>query len=171
MQFFGYDDIGIDVSAETTSRQTGLQLVMVLDATGSMRSYDNGVQRMVALKSAATTLVDALFGDESANDELEIAVLPYVTTVNVGHLLDSSYIDTSTVPASYTYHATDIDKWNGCVEARPTTDDLDSGSAYDVIAGHEGEDWTPFLWRPGYDNHFYSLSDLKGPNGEDWGGA
>lgn len=169
MQLFGYKDMDINVSAETTSRQTGLQLVMVLDGTGSMRSYDSGTQRMVALKSASTTLVNALFGDESSNEELEIAVLPYVTTVNVGHLLADEYIDTSSVPASYTYHATDLDKWNGCVEARSTTDDLDSGSAYDVMVGHESEDWVPFLWRPGYDNHFYSLSDLKGPNGEDWG--
>lgn len=169
MKLFGFKNMDIDVSAETTSRQTGLQLVMVLDGTGSMRSYDSGTQRMVALKSASTTLVNSLFGDESSNEELEIAVLPYVTTVNVGHLLADEYIDTSSVPASYTYHATALDKWNGCVEARATTDNLDSGSAYDVIVGHEGQDWTPFLWRPGYDNHFYSLTDLKGPNGEDWG--
>ncbi len=167
MRVFGFDTVDVAASAETTSKQTGLQLVMVLDNTGSMRSSDSGTTRINALKSSAKALVNNLFGDDATNDKLEIAVVPYVTTVNVGHLLDSSYIDTSTVPASYTYHATALDKWNGCVEARSTTSDLSASNAYDVKVEHEGEDWVPFLWRPHYDN-VYDLSDLSGPNGEDW---
>lgn len=167
MQLFGFDNLSIAASAETTSKQTGLQIVMVLDATGSMRTSDSGTVRMEALKSSATTLVDSLFGDDASNDKLQVAIVPYVTTVNVGHLLDSEYIDTSTMPASYTYHTSDLDKWNGCVEARGTNSTLSAADAYDVKVEHEGEDWTPFLWRPHYDN-VYSLSDLNGPNGEIW---
>ena len=170
MRIFGFDDISIGASAETTSKQTGLQLVMVLDNTGSMRSSDSGTVRITALKTAANTLVNSLFGDEAENDKLQISIVPYVTTVNVGHLLPDEYVDTSTMPASYTYHATDISKWNGCVEARETVANLSAANAYDVKVEHEGEDWVPFLWRPGYDNNLYSLSDLKGPNGEDWEG-
>lgn len=168
MRLFGFEDLGIAASAETTSKTTGLQIVMVLDNTGSMRTSDSGTVRIDALKSSATTLVNSLFGDDTENDKLQVAIVPYVTTVNIGHLLDPSYIDTTDMPASYTYHATDLDKWNGCVEARGTETDLSLPTAYDVRVEHEGEDWVPFLWRPAYDNHFYSLSDLKGPNGEDW---
>ncbi len=167
MRLFGYNDINIAAGAETTSKQTGLQLVMVLDNTGSMRSSDSGTVRINALKSASTTMVNSLFGDDANNDKLQISIVPYVTTVNVGHLLDAGYVDSAAVPASYTYHATDLDKWNGCVEARVTTSDLSNG-AYDVKVEHEGEDWVPFLWPPGYDNHYYSLTDLKGPDGESW---
>lgn len=168
MRIFGFDDLGIAASAETTSKTTGLQIVMVLDNTGSMRTSDSGTVRIDALKSSATTLVNSLFGDDTENDKLQIAIVPYVTTVNVGHLLPAEYIDTTDMPASYTYHATDLEKWNGCVEARPTESNLSLSTAYDVRVEHEGQDWVPFLWRPGYDNHFYSLTDLKGPNGEDW---
>ena len=168
MQLFGFKDLSVAASAETTSKQTGLQLVMVLDNTGSMSNSDGGTVRIDALKTASTTLVESLFGDETTNDKLQVAIVPYVTTVNVGGLLNSSYIDDSSVPASYTYDPTDLEKWSGCVEARNTETDLNHANAYDVKVEHEGEDWVPFLWRPGYDNNYYSLSDLKGPNGENW---
>lgn len=167
MAIFGFETIPVNVTTETTSKTTGLQLVMVLDSTGSMRSTSGGVTRMSSLKDASNTLVDQLFGNETTSDKLEIAIVPYVTTVNVGHLLDSNYIDHSSVPSSYTYNANNLLKWNGCVEARATNASLDS-SAYDVQVEHDGEDWVPFLWRPHYDNHFYSLDDLQGPNGENW---
>ncbi|MCP5380850.1 MAG: hypothetical protein H6912_00640 [Kordiimonadaceae bacterium] len=167
MRLFGFNTVSIAADAETTSKQTGLQLVMVLDNTGSMRTSDSGTKRIDALKSSAKTMVNNLFGNDATNDKLEIAIVPYVTTVNVGHLLDSSYIDTSTMPASYTYDANNLSKWNGCVEARHTNSDLSAADAYDVRVEHEGVDWVPFLWRPHYDN-VYSLSDLNGPNGEVW---
>lgn len=170
MRLFGYNDLNVGAAAETTAKQSGLQLVMVLDNTGSMETSDGGTVRMDALKASSKTMVNNLFGSESENDKIQVAVVPYVTTVNVGHLLDSSYVDTSSMPASYTYHATDLDKWNGCVEARGTETDLSLSTAYDVKVDHVGEDWVPFLWRPGYDNNLYSLTDLKGPNGEDWEG-
>lgn len=167
MSLFGFESIPIDIDAETTSKTTGLQLVMVLDSTGSMRSSAGSTSRMEALKDASTTLVDSLFGNEQSSEQLSIAIVPYVTTVNVGHLLDSSYMDMSTVPASYTYDANDLNKWVGCVEARDTNVALDA-NAYDVQVEHNGQDWVPFLWRPHYDNHFYSLPGILGPDDENW---
>ncbi len=167
MAILDFDEMPISVTAEATSKTTGLQLVMVLDSTGSMRSSAGSTSRMTALKNASNTLVDSLFGSEASSTKLSIAIVPYVTTVNVGGLLDSSYLDMSSVPASYSYNPFDLTKWSGCVEARATNAALDS-TAYDVQVEHDGVDWVPFLWRPHYDNHFYSLSDLKGPNGENW---
>lgn len=167
MSIFGFQSIPISVSAEATSKTTGLQLVMVLDSTGSMRSSAGSGTRMDALKDASTTLVNSLFGNESTSNELSIAIVPYVTTVNIGGLLNSSYMDMSSVPAGYTYDPNDLEKWNGCVEARATNAALDS-NAYDVKVEHDGQDWVPFLWRPHYDNHYYSLPGLTGPNGENW---
>ncbi|MBT5186224.1 MAG: hypothetical protein HOM01_05420, partial [Kordiimonadaceae bacterium] len=50
----------------------------------------------------------------------------------------------------------------------PTVNNLSSGNAYDVEVEHSGVGWRPFLWRPHYDNHFYSMTDVTGPNGENW---
>lgn len=167
MRLFGFDDLGIAASAETTSRQTGLQLVMVLDNTGSMRSSDGGTVRIDALQTASTSLVNSLFGTDDSNDELEIAILPYVTTVNVGHLLDPAYMDMTDMPPGYTISDTDKTKWYGCVEARATNADLSSDDAYDVKVEHDGEDWVPFLWKPHY-NNLYNIDGLVGPAGETW---
>lgn len=182
MAIFGQNNVTINVTAETTSKTTGLQLVMVLDNTGSMRQSAGSDSRINALKSASTTLVNSLFGNDASSNGLSISIVPYVTTVNVGHLLDSAYvadrdIDGVKIPSIYTYDANDLNKWNGCVEARVTNSALDS-TAYDVEVEHDGVDWAPFLWRPHYDNHFYSIEDplapndptksILGPNGEKW---
>ncbi len=68
--------------------RSDLELVMVLDNTGSMDWGDNNNKpskpnRLDALKSAANTLVDTLFNENIPNSNFSIGLVPFSNTVNV----------------------------------------------------------------------------------------
>lgn len=67
--------------------RSDLELVMVLDNTGSMDWGDNNSRpskpnRLDALKSAANTLVDTLFSENIPNSNFSIGLVPFAATVN-----------------------------------------------------------------------------------------
>lgn len=100
----------IDVRARVVVRRAnrGLELVMVLDSTGSMQD-DNKIGK---LKSAANNLLDILYGANSDTaDKLYVGVAPYTTAVNIGNR--TSWL-TGYNPSAYNNGS-----WRGCVEARP----------------------------------------------------
>ena len=72
----------VEVVATIIRETTGLEVVLVLDNTGSMAS--NG--KIFALKDAAQDLIDVLFGDETQPEKLRVGLVPFVTTVNIGPL-------------------------------------------------------------------------------------
>ena len=72
MDAVGYSEVDVGSSA--------LELVMVLDTTGSM----NAEGRLDALKDAANDLVDKLLKDKSAETYLKIGMVPFADYVNVG---------------------------------------------------------------------------------------
>ena len=80
MKLFGVDTI--DVSARTViHRQTrGMELALVMDNTGSMRSGG----KMDAMKDAAQDLLDILFAGNETVPNFWVSVVPYTATVNVG---------------------------------------------------------------------------------------
>ena len=69
------------VAATTTiKRETkGLDVVLVLDNTGSMGGY-----KIASLKEASETFVEILFGDEAEPKFLKVGIVPFTGTVNVG---------------------------------------------------------------------------------------
>ena len=113
MQVFGIESMEVMADSEITRENRGLELVMVLDNTGSM--YSSG--KIEALRSAAGDMVDILFGEKETIENLWVAVVPYVTTVNVGPDKISwlRNYNVSLYPPLYPNSAT---KWKGCVEAR-----------------------------------------------------
>ena len=79
------DVIGIeymDVNSETTVQREvrGLEVVMVLDNTGSMNTNDN----ISALKEASESFIDILFDRTGDPDDIKIGMVPYSSSVNVG---------------------------------------------------------------------------------------
>lgn len=116
MSIFGVHDITVTASTEITRETRGMELVLVMDNTGSMR-HDGKIDTM---KEAATNLINTVYGDDETNTNLWVGVVPYNTHVNVGNahyewlsdagktLVDNGYPDT---------------EWMGCVTAR--TDELD----------------------------------------------
>ena len=101
----------ITVSARTVIQRElrGMELVLVMDNTGSMRG--NG--GMAAMKPAATDLIDILYGDRETVPQFWVGVVPYAASVNIG----TQHEDWLTG-----YNAADFlpTEWKGCVEARPS---------------------------------------------------
>jgi len=88
----GFKDMAVGARTVINRVNRGLELIMVLDNTGSMardsdsNSYGGALanQRMGSLRDAATDLVDILYGANETQKNLWIGIVPYVTQVNVG---------------------------------------------------------------------------------------
>jgi Flp pilus assembly protein TadG len=123
----GIDSQVVSASSEITRANKGLELVMVLDNTGSMSG-----SKLANLKTASTDLVNILYGDKTESEHLHIGLVPFSQAVNIGSQR-SSWLNGS----SFNWSTT---SWNGCVEAR--------------LAGNEDitdtpptiEPFTPYYW-------------------------
>jgi Flp pilus assembly protein TadG len=130
--FLGKEHGCFAVDSEAQGGKTHLEVALVLDNTGSM---DTSSDRIGNLRAAATQLVNVLEKNLSGNRTLQIALVPFVTAVNVkGDGFDWSWIDrkaenplhgnnfVATGPGRVN-HFTLFDQlqvpWKGCVEARP----------------------------------------------------
>lgn len=124
MRVLGIDTVNVGADSEITRTNRGMEVVMVLDITGSMWSGNNHLN----LRTASTDLVNVLFGDRQTVDNLWVGIVPYVTAVNVGSQSQAqnwlTTYDLTRYPANYPAAAV---KWKGCVEERAspadTTDD------------------------------------------------
>ncbi len=73
----------MEVSARSVVRRSvrGLELALIMDNTGSMRSSG----KIDAMKAAATDLVNILYGDKETIKNFWVGLVPFVATVNVGN--------------------------------------------------------------------------------------
>jgi Flp pilus assembly protein TadG len=133
----------ITVAAATTiKRETkGLEVVLVLDNTGSMFG-----SKMTSLKEASVTFVDLLFGDEAEPEFLKVGIVPFTGTVNVG--TDETFRE-KYITAEPSDQAFNPDHWRGCVEAREHPFDTTDDSQLEPDLG--GGKWKPYLYP---DNRF-----------------
>lgn len=145
------------VSARTVIKRElrGMELVLVMDNTGSMR----GGGKMDAMKDAAADLVEILYGNREEVPSFWVGLVPYAATVNIGDqhtdwLIQQAYDGDaawqSADPDSSTrfgYHSDHYQPttWKGCVEARVYPRDSNDDPP-DV------EGWYPWLWRTTLDN-------------------
>jgi Flp pilus assembly protein TadG len=135
LRIAGQDKLEVTVSSRAMMHQSKLEIVMVLDNTGSMDDKVNGVRKMDALKTAANTLVTTLFGNAAESAYVKIGLVPFALAVNVGKAnlaLHPDWFDTAAprplnteqvqVDAGYTHVFqlfTALQKeWKGCVRAR-----------------------------------------------------
>ena len=86
------NSLDIGTTNTITTRQRNIELALVLDTTGSMGQSG----KMSAMKSAAKSMVDDLFGKQSVSDTLDISVVPFAAAVNVGKdNRDAAWLDTN----------------------------------------------------------------------------
>lgn len=120
MKLFGKTSVDVTATTEVTRSSKGLEVVMVLDNTGSMDMSNS----MGPLKDAAKLLVNQLFGDQSTAKNLYVGLVPFSQAVNIG-VTRALWTDLNTVTRSY-YPV----YWTGCVEERlsgyDVTDDIPS---------------------------------------------
>lgn len=108
MGIFGKHKMEITAASQVTRKATGLEVVMALDNTGSMSG-----SKLTALKNAATSLVNILYGTDSEVDDLWVGLVPFSQAVNIGPSR-SGWLNTAH------YNALDWGpkSWDGCVMAR-----------------------------------------------------
>ena len=113
MKVLGVDEVEVSATAEVTRSMKGMELVLVLDNTGSMTSTaGGGVSKINALKSAGNDLIDILYGENETIEDLWVGIVPFSQAVNIG----SSR--TSWVSGTFNWGTT---SWMGCVDARETS--------------------------------------------------
>lgn len=145
MRAFGFKQQPITALAKAEIQPRPLEVMMVLDNTGSLKDMlpkdANGVQktRITALKDASKSFFDVLYQGAEERSDLAIGMVMYDITVNVGKLL-TSWKSTSVRqlfgfndPYMAAYGGTWPTQklaWKGCVFGDDTVRDLNSTLTY-----------------------------------------
>lgn len=157
MQIVGIDQLTVHASATIQRQTSGLELVMALDNTGSMSSSG----KLAAMQSAATEMINTLFGSETEPALLKVGLVPFSHTVNIGPS-NTAYVSST---SAYDWGTT---SWSGCVMARTYPADVQDTTTA------AGGLWAPYYWADNNDyNNWKSGStysivvgppSTKGPN-------
>jgi Flp pilus assembly protein TadG len=105
MGLLGIDLVSYGTSSAVVREQKKVEVALVLDNTGSMQS--NG--KIAALRDAASALVNIMYDGEKAQERVKIALVPFVTGVNIKAASDfsMSWMDTL---AQSEYHGINFDE-------------------------------------------------------------
>ena len=128
-KLIGEDIMTVNASATVHRSIRGMELALVMDNTGSMRSND----KIVAMKSAAAAMINTLYANNETVPNFWVSLVPYVAAVNIGSGRTSwlqNYFPNNFAPAV----------WKGCVEARQSPDDMTDASPF-------ARPFTPYLWQ------------------------
>ena len=107
----GFDEFDVGVSSTAVVGGKDLEVVLVLDNTGSMSG-----SKIETLKSAAGSLVDLLML-ENGEDRNKLALVPFAEYVNIG--MDMRSASGLQIPADYTHPVSGVDYgWYGCMGSR-----------------------------------------------------
>jgi Flp pilus assembly protein TadG len=135
LAIIGKDEIDVGREVEIERDGQDLELVMVLDNTGSMSG-----SKIDSLRDAADSAAEILFDNAAGREDgLKIGLVPFSSTVNVGTSHERAWwmdADGESPLHSYPlYFNKKVNRWDlfdalrepwaGCVEARPEPYDLD----------------------------------------------
>lgn len=116
MKVLGVTSLNVSATSQITRQSKGMELVLVIDNTGSMaQSAGGSVSKISAAKSAATSLLNILYGGNNTTRNLWVGLVPFSQAVNVGSVPNVSHWLDSTHDATLNWGPT---SWYGCVEAR-----------------------------------------------------
>ncbi len=112
MRIFGYETLDVEAQTIVQREVRGLEVVMVLDNTGSMSTKNN----IGTLRDATTNFIEILFESVSDPELVKVGLVPYASSVNVGpyglgvDLDDNDYDNSFVVPPANDVYA---DYYNG----------------------------------------------------------
>lgn len=94
MQIFGQDSMDVSVECEAILNFSNLDVMMVIDTTGSMRHTNDGdaLSRLETLKQTIRDFFTTVESGKAPNTEIRYGFVPYATNVNVGHLLEDEWV-------------------------------------------------------------------------------
>lgn len=94
MGVFGYNEIDISVECGSRMNFTNLDIMMVLDVTGSMRHTNSGdtLSRIDSMREVIKDFHANLELAKAPDTRVRYGFVPYSTNVNVGHLLEDDWV-------------------------------------------------------------------------------
>lgn len=94
MGIFGFNSLPIDVECQSRINFTNLDIMMVLDVTGSMRHTNDSdtMPRIDVMRSVVRGFRTSLDDGKTPDTRLRFGFVPYSTNVNVGHLLRDEWV-------------------------------------------------------------------------------
>ena len=171
MRVLNINSMTVSASTEVTAQTVLMDVVLSMDVSGSMSQSVSGVQKIAAARTAATTLVNSLFGTNSTSTLLKIGLVPWNSKVNVQTVGAGAYSTATTVATTVPSFVNPLtgaaqtqvwipnnsevpllskpaSGWKGCVYARYTNDAIDNDA--DMLEGLprnvNGKDWV--AWEP-----------------------
>jgi Flp pilus assembly protein TadG len=80
MRVLGFQEMTVNARTVVQRAVRGMEMAMVMDNTGSMRSSS----KIETMRDAAHLLISTLYGNRETVDDLWVSLVPYVATVNIG---------------------------------------------------------------------------------------
>ncbi|MBR9824468.1 MAG: VWA domain-containing protein [Alphaproteobacteria bacterium] len=131
----GIDEITVSWESEVQRARQRLELVMVLDNTGSM-----GGSKLNDMRDSAELLTEILFDAVDQPGDVNIGLVPFAATVNVGTNFERAWwLDPNGDAPEHgdwsggrdanhwdLFDQMRNEEWEGCVEARPIPMDIDN---------------------------------------------
>ena len=154
MALAGIEAIPITANSVASAGESAIEIVLVLDVSGSMRhSLSSLTPRIDVLKKAARSLVNVVSQDGARMSRVKVGIVPFNMTVNIG-TANTGYVQ-GTDNSLFNQQA-----WAGCVmeRAHPSTNTDD----YMPNNGAKGR-WHAYAWPPEPNNR--SNSCLNKSNG------
>ena len=170
MPVVGIRRLPLDLEAEVRRSGGNYEIALALDNTGSMARFG----RIEALRESAGNLVDNLYKEPGAEDRVKMALVPFVTAVNIKSTnpdaFDPAWIEPTGNPQTFGFNFSEpvnrLDlfagmgvAWKGCVEAREREDEEDTDPTGAATK------WVPYLWPDEPDNGRYGNSYLRDGRG------
>lgn len=90
MDMLGVTQLVAPARAAAEQRRTNVEIVLVLDISGSMTGASGGTTKIAALKTAAKSFVDTVLANDTEN-RISIAIVPYNAQVNLPAVLRAKY--------------------------------------------------------------------------------
>jgi len=147
MRIFGINHLDVSAKSVVQKELRGIEVVLVLDNTGSMNDRPgrrrNGPTNMDALKTASKDFINIMFNRAPDPSVVKIGMVPYSTSVNVGRYGLGKYPDGSTYGSPFVnnpynrqyttnIHDNDKSKWMGCVLEKQPSDTEDHSGPWDM---------------------------------------
>ncbi|WP_196793225.1 TadE/TadG family type IV pilus assembly protein [Erythrobacter litoralis] len=94
MTVFGFTKIPVKVECQARISFSDVDVMMVLDVTGSMKHTNSGdtLSKIDSLKATVRNFYDQMEGAKSAGTRIRYGFVPYASNVNVGHLLKDEWV-------------------------------------------------------------------------------
>jgi Putative Flp pilus-assembly TadE/G-like len=94
MAVFGFDEVEVSVDCASILNFSDLDIMMVVDTTGSMRHTNPGdtMSRLESVKQVIRDFYAQIEGSKAPGTEIRYGFVPYATNVNVGHLLEDDWV-------------------------------------------------------------------------------